>query len=177
MRDDVIKILVTGPFNTGKTTLVKTVSNGRFLGTEVPLTFPKEKNTTTVAFDFTKIKVKDKNVFLLGSPGQKRFSFMLDILRHGVKAFIFLIDEEYIKNPEEVKQRIKDLKKYGKPIVIGVNLRRKNIRSENLKINFIDESPVIIFSAKDKNSSLKLIDYTINLIENSKEKISIFRIF
>lgn len=43
MRDDVIKILVTGPFNTGKTTLVKTVSNGRFLGTEVPLTFPKEK--------------------------------------------------------------------------------------------------------------------------------------
>lgn len=102
---------------------------------------------------------------------------MLDILRHGVKAFIFLIDEEYIKNPEEVKQRIKDLKKYGKPIVIGVNLRRKNIRSENLKINFIDESPVIIFSAKDKNSSLKLIDYTINLIENSKEKISIFRIF
>jgi len=174
MRDNTVKILVTGPFNTGKTTLVRTVSEGKFLSTEVPLTLSKEKNTTTVAFDFTKVRIKGKEIFLLGSPGQSRFSFMLDVLSQGVKAFIFLIDDKYIEDPQKIRKKLDELKRYGKPIVIGINMRGNKGLKKKISSDFIKDSPVVIFSAKDRFSSLKLISYTIDLIEKTKEKIRYF---
>jgi len=170
---NVVKVVITGPFNTGKTTLIKTVSEGRVLSTEVSLREPVgDKKTTTVAFDFGKVKIRNKDVYLIGSPGQRRFSFMLDVLKEGAKALIFLIDEKYIKDPEGIRDEYRRLKKYGKPIIIGVNKREKEKKEDidNIISLVPKDSPVFVFSAKDRSSSLELISYTLNVIEKLRNE-------
>lgn len=90
------KIVVTGMFNAGKTTFVNTLSQIETVNTDKTITQPAEaqvKSTTTVALDYGKVKLKDDvTVHLFGTPGQKRFEFMRDLLADGMHGFIFLVD-------------------------------------------------------------------------------------
>ncbi len=74
-----VKIVITGPFNAGKTTFIKAVSEITVLSTERRVTEGTELGAgeTTVAMDFGRITVSDDVVlYLFGTPGQERFSFM-----------------------------------------------------------------------------------------------------
>ena len=74
-----VKVVVTGPFNAGKTTFIKSVSEITVLSTErqVSETSGDGGGETTVAMDFGRITVSDDVVlYLFGTPGQARFSFM-----------------------------------------------------------------------------------------------------
>jgi signal recognition particle receptor subunit beta len=82
-----VKIVVTGPFNSGKTEFIKTVSEIDVVSTERKITAEQEKikESTTVAMDFGRITVDDDLVlYLFGTPGQKRFDFMWEILSEGM---------------------------------------------------------------------------------------------
>lgn len=99
------KILVTGSFGSGKTTLVKTLSEIEPLLTERKITSYAEKGenkkTTTVALDMGKLKISDGlEIHLFGAPGQERFDFMLDILQKGIIGAIVLVDAT---NPSSVE--------------------------------------------------------------------------
>jgi signal recognition particle receptor subunit beta len=65
------------------------------VATERKITAPAErvKETTTVAMDFGRITVDDNLVlYLFGTPGQKRFDFMWEILSEGMLGFIVMVD-------------------------------------------------------------------------------------
>src|SRR5574342_94928 len=90
-----VKMVVTGPFNSGKTQFIKSVSEIDVVSTERKITVDAErvKNATTVAMDFGRITVDDNLVlYLFGTPGQRRFDFMWEILSEGMLGFIVLID-------------------------------------------------------------------------------------
>src|SRR3990172_2596748 len=90
-----VKMVVTGPFNAGKTEFIKTVSEIDVVSTERKISNPEErvKETTTVAMDFGRITVDESLVlYLFGTPGQKRFDFMWEILSEGMLGFIVLVD-------------------------------------------------------------------------------------
>lgn len=90
-----VKMVVTGPFNAGKTEFIQTVSEIDVVSTERKITSPEEriKETTTVAMDFGRITVDDSLVlYLFGTPGQKRFDFMWEILSEGMLGFIVMVD-------------------------------------------------------------------------------------
>ena len=77
------KILVTGPFAAGKTSLIQSVSQTKVVSTDV-ITSGEEsdvKPNTTVAMDFGTYGIEDGNVRLLlfGTPGQPRFRFMTNM--------------------------------------------------------------------------------------------------
>lgn len=88
------KVVVTGPFNSGKTTLIKTISNINVVSTERRITTEDRgiKAETTVAMDYGRAKLGEHIIHLNGAPGQTRFRFMWDILALEMDAFIVLVD-------------------------------------------------------------------------------------
>jgi len=90
-----VKIVVTGPFGAGKTTLIRTISDITVLATErdVSDSTRARKGETTVAMDFGRITVDGELVlYLFGTPGQDRFDFMWEVLGEGMLGYVVLLD-------------------------------------------------------------------------------------
>src|SRR5579885_2805136 len=90
-----VKIVVTGPFSAGKTTLIRTISEITVLSTERGITdeTARRKAQTTVALDFGRITIdRDLVLYLFGTPGQDRFDFMWEILGEGMLGYVLLVD-------------------------------------------------------------------------------------
>src|SRR5439155_26732221 len=90
-----VKIVVTGPFSAGKTTLIRTISEITVLSTEKSITDEprSRKPDTTVAMDFGRITIdRDLVLYLFGTPGQDRFDFMWEILGEGMLGYVLLVD-------------------------------------------------------------------------------------
>lgn len=89
-----LKVVVTGPFNVGKTEFVRTASDIPIVSTERTITDEHSaiKDQTTVAMDYGQVRLGGDLFHLYGTPGQERFSFMWDILSTEMDAFILLVD-------------------------------------------------------------------------------------
>jgi uncharacterized protein len=90
-----VKLVVTGPFAAGKTTLIRIISEITVLSTEKDVTDATRtrKAATTVAMDFGRITIdRDLVLYLFGTPGQDRFDFMWEILGEGMLGYILLVD-------------------------------------------------------------------------------------
>ncbi len=88
------KIVVTGPFSSGKTSFIKTISDIPVVSTERKITTEDRgiKAETTVAMDYGRATIDNRVLHLNGTPGQTRFSFMWEILAMEMNAFIVLVD-------------------------------------------------------------------------------------
>lgn len=119
----IAKILVTGPFGSGKTTLIKHVSDEQYSGNDVPTTgdLAQYKAMTTVGLDFGIVHVDDDlDVHLFGTPGQARFNFMWKILSKGALGGVFLIDSASERALAEAEEMIKVWSELpGFPVVVG----------------------------------------------------------
>ncbi|NEQ80885.1 MAG: GTPase [Moorea sp. SIO2I5] len=91
---DNIRIVVTGTIGAGKSTFVRTFSEGAVIETERTATDATSlfKKKTTVALDFG-LRPLNRNLdlHLYGTPGQARFDFMWDILIRRAHAYILLM--------------------------------------------------------------------------------------
>lgn len=120
-----LKLVVTGPFAAGKTTLIKTISEVAVVGTERDVT-DETKSTkahTTVAMDFGRITfAEDLTLFIFGTPGQRRFEVMWEILSEGMLGFILLVNAADERSIEESGHILATFRDYADvPFVIGVS--------------------------------------------------------
>lgn len=120
-----VKIVVTGPFNSGKTEFIRSVSEIDVVSTErrISAEAEKVKNTTTVAMDFGRITVdEDLVLYLFGTPGQKRFDFMWEILSEGMLGFIVMVDSTRPETFREARAILETFRAYAPtPFVVAAN--------------------------------------------------------
>lgn len=120
-----LKIVVTGPFAAGKTTLIESISEVAIVGTERDVSEhsgESGKRRTTVAMDFGRLTFgEDCSLFLFGTPGQRRFEVMWEILSEGMIGFILLVHAADPRSLEEAAHIFEQFKRYADvPYLVGV---------------------------------------------------------
>src|SRR2546426_7397498 len=123
-----VKVVVTGPFAAGKTTLIGTLSEIPLVSTEKPITDETRatKEMTTVSMDFGKITFGAGDgavaLYLFGTPGQERFDFMWEVLARGMLGFVVMVDVSRDECVLEARRIIEYFRRLsGVPFVIGAN--------------------------------------------------------
>ena len=120
-----VKIVVTGPFNAGKTEFIRSVSEIDVVSTERKISSEPEKvkETTTVAMDFGRITVdNDLVLYLFGTPGQKRFDFMWEIPSEGMLGFVVMVDSTRPETFREARSILETFRAYAPtPYVVAAN--------------------------------------------------------
>jgi uncharacterized protein len=121
-----VKMVVTGPFSAGKTEFIRSVSEIDVVSTERKISSAHEKavkEATTVAMDFGRITVDDDLVlYLFGTPGQRRFDFMWEILSEGMLGFIVMVDSTRPETFREARSILETFRAYAPtPYVVAAN--------------------------------------------------------
>lgn len=156
-----VKIVVTGPFGAGKTTLIRTISEITVLSTERDISDHTKvhKERTTVAMDFGRITIDPSLVlYLFGTPGQERFDFMWEILAEGMLGFILVVDRSREDSFDEARVILDAFKTFGEePFVVAVNKHDPvdpagEIDYVRQALDLDEKVPVIPMSALDRAS-------------------------
>lgn len=164
-----VKILISGGFGVGKTTLVGAVSEIQPLRTEEFLTAEsvdvddlngvEQKETTTVAMDFGRITIRnDLVVYLFGTPGQRRFWFMWDELALGAIGAVVLADTRRLSDcfaPVDYFER------RGMPFLVAVNCfegsHHYSINEVRQALDLDPDVPVMLCDAREQGSSKEVL--------------------
>ena len=166
------KILVIGPFNAGKTTLIKTLSE-LSMTTERDVTAPYERRVkpkTTVAMDFGIVRLDDGFIVrLFGTPGQRRFSFMWQVLSRGMHGYILILDSADEASVAEAGRIYSEFKSYnqGTPHILAANkqdmegaMAPEDIR---LALEIPEEVPVLPTVARNHASAWSVLKMLLSL--------------
>ena len=176
--DNGLKIVVVGGFGAGKTTLVRSVSEIRPLSTEETMTRAgetvddvsavRDKNATTVAFDFGRVTLDAHNVlYLFGAPGQERFWFLWDRLFSGTLGAVVLVDTRRL---DDSWYAIDRLEQHGTPFVVarndfgGPDFAPQAVRDA---LDLDPDVPLVHCDARLRSSSKRVL---IALVEHAKHR-------
>ncbi|MCF3129727.1 MULTISPECIES: GTP-binding protein [Streptomyces] len=177
-----VKVMIAGGFGTGKTTLVRSVSDIKPLTTEETLTQASvgddhligvaDKTETTVSLDFGKISLNDSlMLYLFGTPGQERFWFLWNGLFKGALGAIVLVDTRRLASSFRA---IEEMERQDVPFVIALNIfpdsKQHPIEEIRDALDISPDIPVVACDARDRASSR---DVLIALIRHLKERSAI----
>ncbi|MGB0384789.1 MAG: GTP-binding protein [Ardenticatenaceae bacterium] len=120
-----VKMVITGPFDAGKTEFIQSISEIDVVSTERKISDYTRtvKENTTVAMDFGRITIdEDLVLYLFGTPGQKRFDFMWEILSEGMLGFVVMVDATKSETFPEAQEIIQIFRNYSStPFVVAAN--------------------------------------------------------
>jgi len=135
------KVLIAGGCGVGTTTAIGSVSEIDPLHTEA-----------TIGFDFGRVTISaDFVLYLFGTPGQTRFSFVWDEMARGAMAVLVIVDT---RNLETSFPAIDYCESRGMPFVIAVNAFDDAPRYSESEVRDATavgpEVPVLFFDARDQ---------------------------
>ncbi|MCU7823465.1 GTP-binding protein [Kitasatospora sp. DSM 101779] len=171
-----VKVLVTGPFGVGKTTLVGSLSEIAPLRTEETMTAAgvgiddltgrTGKTTTTVALDFGRITLNPQlALYLFGTPGQQRFWPLWEDLSRGALGAIALVDTRRIGESFDV---LGQLEEQGIPFAVAVNVFPDTVHHSEQELrdalDLLPDVPILHCDARDRQAAYDvLIDFVAHL--------------
>ncbi|TDC79993.1 ATP-binding protein [Streptomyces hainanensis] len=174
-----VKVIVSGPFGVGKTTIINTLSDIPPLRTEEVMTATgavvdhlegvRDKTTTTVGLDYGRMSLSDDLALcLFGTPGQKRFHALWEDLTQGALGALILADTRRIADSYEVMGLIEEQEiRYA--VALNIFPDSPQYPEEELRqaLDLAPETPLITCDARDRSSSLAallgLAEHLLNL--------------
>ncbi|MPY80988.1 MAG: ATP-binding protein [Actinophytocola sp.] len=173
-----VKVLISGGFGVGKTTLVSALSEIVPLRTEELITELsdgvddvsgiEDKSTTTVAMDFGRITINPELVlYLFGTPGQDRFWFMWDELARGALGAVVLVDTRRL---DACFAAIDYFERRELPFIVGVNCfdgaQPYDVDEIRAALDVDSFIPVTLCDARERASTkellVKLMEHVMN---------------
>jgi small GTP-binding protein len=106
------KILVTGPFDAGKSAFVHSISTRAI---------SVDRLGTTIALDHGHIDYKGFSADIFGTPGQERFDPIIKMISGEAMGIFLVVDSTAPKDFVRAKQMLEITKVYGLPYVIVAN--------------------------------------------------------
>jgi signal recognition particle receptor subunit beta len=161
-----MKLVVTGPFGVGKTTLIRTLSEIPTLHTEEVMTSSSaglddlrglpEKSTTTVAVDFGRLTVPgDLVLYLFGTPGQERFFPLWQDIARGALGALVMADTRRLADSFPVMDMVEE---QGLPYAVAVNrFPGAPAHSDEVLRKHLDlapETPLVQCDARNRRDSI-----------------------
>jgi signal recognition particle receptor subunit beta len=175
-----VKVVVAGGFGTGKTTMVRSISEIDPLTTEEVLTEAsvgvddlaglESKTRTTVALDFGRITINDEVVlYLFGTPGQDRFWFMWDELAQGAVGAIVLIDTRRLDSSFAAIDYF-ERRKISFLVAVNMFFGKEEYDEDEIRgaLHLSDRIPLVWCDARDRES---VKDVLLDLIRHSMSKL------
>jgi len=140
------KILITGPFHSGKSSTVHAISEK---------SVSVDRLGTTVSLDHGYIEKKGMVCDVFGTPGQERFDWILKILSRDIWGVILVVDSTRPETFDRAKEMLAQIKGYEIPFVVFANKQDlpKALKAEVIKKRL--GLPVVIGTSAIKNEGLE----------------------
>lgn len=153
------KILVTGPFDAGKSTFVHALSTRAI---------SVDRLGTTIAMDHGHVDYKGFSADIFGTPGQERFDPIIKLLSGESMGVFLVVDSTNPSDFVRAKHMLDITKSYGLPYVIIANkqdlhgaLKPEEIRGQ---FHLPEDVPVVAVVAKDKKGVYEAFEVLIERI-------------
>ncbi len=153
------KILVTGPFDAGKSTFVHALSTRAI---------SVDRLGTTIAMDHGHLDYKGFSADIFGTPGQERFDPIIKLLSGESMGVFLVVDSTNPSDFVRAKHMLEITKSYGLPYVVVANkqdapgaLAPDEIRKQ---FNLPGDVPVVPVVAKDKIGVFEAFEVLIDKI-------------
>ena len=154
-------MVVTGPWDVGKTTLIRTLSEINVLTTEQKVSgLGALDGQETIAMDFGRLTVDGGlPIHLFGTPSRERFDFLSDVLANGMLGFIVLLDDS---RPDSAAESLGMLKYFRDratvPYVVAVNKiahanAERSVRRARHSLRIPESVRVVAVDARDRESA------------------------
>jgi uncharacterized protein len=153
-RNNEIKIVVLGAYNTGKTTTLECICQNKA---------KIEYNGTTTGLDYGNTMILGEKVHLFGSPGQERFSFMRKILSEGLDGAIVVVDNSQGITHIDL-EIMEGLQTNQVPYVIFAN--KQDLNSANLEMTH--EAPVIPTIAQEGSGIMEGLEVLLEIVKSRR---------
>ncbi|HEY9205074.1 MAG TPA: ATPase domain-containing protein [Candidatus Methanoperedens sp.] len=139
------KILVTGPFDAGKSTFVHALSTRAI---------SVDRLGTTIALDHGHVEYKGFSADIFGTPSQERFDPIIKLISGESMGIFLVVDSTSPTDFVRAKQMLEITKSYGLPFVVVANKQDLPgaMTPEEIKkhFNLPEDVPIVPASAKDK---------------------------
>lgn len=170
-----LKFIFTGTPGAGKTTAIAAISDFPPVSTDASVTdeLIEVKEGTTVAMDFGELTLDSgERIALYGTPGQKRFRHMWEILINGGLGLIILVDNSRPDPIADLKIYLDNFKQFilDTGAVIGITRSDLNpkIGLQNYQ-DFLEKEgwvlPIFEADARSKDDVLLLLDMLMATVE------------
>ena len=174
----IVKLVITGPVNAGKTTMVQNLSDSQVAATDVAATdhVSQLKSMTTVGLDFGILKIDETlELHLFGTPGQSRFNFMWNILSKGAIGAIFLVDSTSDDSLVEMTKMFEYFRKnVDLPVVVGATKQdmegAKSIEELKTLLNLGDTMIIPVDARKKEESKILALTLLGNALVDAQEE-------
>ena len=153
------KILVTGPFDAGKSTFVHALSTRAI---------SVDRLGTTIAMDHGHVDYKGFSADIFGTPGQERFDPIIKLLSGESMGVFLIVDSTNPSDFVRAKHMLDITKSYGLPYVVVANkqdlpgaLTPEEIREQ---FHLPEDVPIVRAVAKDKIGVFEAFEVLIDRI-------------